>query len=232
MRGIYAIADLGALDRMRLDPEKFVEAVLVGGVQAVQLRGKRVDGARMLGLLRRLVPRAKEHGVPLYANDRADIAILAGCDGVHVGQSDLAPSEVRSLADRLGVTLAIGLSTHDETQIDRALAEPIDYAAVGPVFGTVSKEHPDPVLGLDRALAIGRRARAKRDGLPLVAIGGIGIDALPKLAGAFDAVAVISALLPTSIDYADVEARARAMSRAFAKATEVARPSTPPRESA
>jgi thiamine-phosphate pyrophosphorylase len=134
------------------------------------------------------------------------------------------------LAVKVGVPLVVGLSTHDESQLDRALTEPVDYLAVGPVFGTVSKENPDPVLGLDRAVALAKHARSVRPALPLVAIGGIGPEAAARLAHAFDAVAVISALLPERSDFGEVESRAKAMVQAFEEASRTAQTSRPPRE--
>ncbi len=216
MKGVYAIVDLAALDAMRIDPLRFVEAVLEGGVCALQLRGKRAEGGRQLGILREMVPVAKKRGVPVFANDRADLALMAGCDGLHVGQGDTPPVEVRRLVERAGAQLLLGLSTHDEAQVDASKDAPVDYIAVGPVFGTVSKERPDAMLGLDRSLLMAKRARAARPGRPIVAIGGIGAQAAARLSGAFDAVAVISALLPESkTDLASTTARTRELVAAF-----------------
>jgi thiamine-phosphate pyrophosphorylase len=216
MQGVYAIIDLSALDAMRVDPLRFVDALLGAGVAALQLRGKRAEGGRQLSILREIVPTAKARGVPVFANDRADLALMAGCDGIHVGQGDTPPIDVRALSERAGAKLLVGLSTHDEAQVDASFDAPVDYIAIGPVFGTVSKEHPDAVLGLDRSLAMAKRARAARPDRPIVAIGGIGTQAAARLSGAFDAIAVISALLPESRnDLGSTTERTRELVEAF-----------------
>ena len=104
----------------------------------------------------RIAPLAARAGVPLYANDRPDLALLARCDGVHVGQDDVPVALVRKVAPGLRV----GLSTHDAAQVEAALEEGPDYLAVGPVFATASKDRPSPVVGLDRARGP-RRPRAR-----------------------------------------------------------------------
>src|SRR5258708_29563819 len=103
-------------------------------------------------------------GVTLVVNDRADLARLVGA-AVHLGQDDLPPAAVRRV---LGAAGAIGFSTHNEAQLRAAAAEPVDYIALGPIFGTASKENPDPVVGLAEL----RRLRPLTTP-PLVAIGGI-----------------------------------------------------------
>jgi thiamine-phosphate pyrophosphorylase len=215
MRGLYAIADLSTLDARGLDPVAFCHAVIDGGATSLQLRAKRDDAGRVLGLLRAIRPIATEHRVALFANDRPDLAILARCDGVHVGQTDLAPADVRELAVSAGASLSIGLSTHDEQQADRAAAEPVDYIAIGPVRGTSTKENPDPVLGIGRARSMAGRIKARRD-VAVVAIGGIDSAAATELRGAVDAIAVVGALMPPPGEpVAAATARARAILEAF-----------------
>ncbi len=196
MRGLYAIVDTSACARARVDPEDLAESLLEAGVGAIQLRAKGEGAARVLELLRALAPCCARAGVPLFANDRPDLALIAGCDGVHVGQSDLAPRDVRQLADRCSSALRIGLSTHGAEELEGALGEPIDYVAIGPVFGTRSKADPEATVGLEVALSLAARARSRRPGLARVAIGGIDEQNAPRLAAAFDAIALISALLP------------------------------------
>jgi thiamine-phosphate pyrophosphorylase len=211
MRGLYAIVDTDTLSARGHDPVAFARAVLDGGASVVQLRAKHLEGAETLALLRLLGPVCKASGVPLFANDRADLAWLAGVDGLHVGQGDVRPTEARALFEASGRRLRIGLSTHDEAQADAALAEPIDYLAIGPVFGTSSKERPDPTVGAGRALAIAKGVRERRPGMPVVAIGGIGLEEARALRGGVDAVAVIGALVPergTSLDFTRERARA------------------------
>ena len=126
--------------------------------------------------------------VKLIMNDRADLCLAAGFDGVHVGQDDLSPEGARKV---IGEGLWLGVSTHNPEQISEADKTSADYLAVGPVFATSSKINPDPIIGLEGV----RRARALTR-KPLVAIGGITRENCRSVieAGA-DAVAVISDLL-------------------------------------
>jgi thiamine-phosphate pyrophosphorylase len=139
--------------------------------------------------------------VQLIVNDRADIARLAGAAGVHVGQDDLPPQAARRIA---GPERIVGVSTHTTAQLDAAVREPVDYVAIGPVFGTASKATGYDAVGL--AMVEQAAARAHARGLQVVAIGGITLDRAADVvrAGA-DAVAVISDLLHTG----DPRARVR-----------------------
>src|SRR6516164_1745367 len=164
MRGLYAIADVDTLDARGLDPVAFADAVLRASPAALQLRAKGVPAREALALLRELAPMCHRAGVPLVANDRPDLAILAGCDAVHVGQSDMPIDRVRRIAPGLGV----GVSTHDLDQLDAALAARPLYVAYGPVFETTTKTNPDPVVGVGALRAA--RAHAVAAGVPLVGI--------------------------------------------------------------
>ena len=136
---------------------------------------------------------AHQHQAIVIINDRADLARLAGADGVHVGQQDLGPRAVRAI---VGDAMMIGLSTHTMTQVDAAVAEPVDYVAIGPVFGTTTKATGYDAVGLETVREAARRAGAR--GLPLVAIGGITFENVGSVieAGAAS-VAVIGDLLAT-----------------------------------
>jgi thiamine-phosphate pyrophosphorylase len=127
----------------------------------------------------------------VIVNDRADIARFAGAAGVHVGQDDLTPAQVRAV---LGRDAIVGVSTHTPEQLDRALQEPIAYVAVGPVFGTNTKATGYEPIGVEAVRAAARKAAARH--VPLVAIGGISRDRVRSVldAGA-SSVAVISDLL-------------------------------------
>jgi thiamine-phosphate pyrophosphorylase len=140
-------------------------------------------------------------GVRLIVNDRADIARLAGAAGVHVGQDDLPPQAARRI---VGPERIVGLSTHSAVQLDAAVREPVDYVAIGPVFGSASKATGYDAVGLVMVEQAAARAHAR--GLQVVAIGGITLDRAAEVvqAGA-DAVAVISDLLRTG----DPRARVR-----------------------
>jgi thiamine-phosphate pyrophosphorylase len=190
MRGLYAIVDVGTLATLGLDPLAFGEAVLSVQPAALQLRAKSLPARETLVLLRELAPKCRRAGVPLVANDRPDLAIFAGCDLVHVGQTDVSIDRVR----RLAPTMRVGVSTHTIEQLDAALAARPAYVAFGPVFETSTKENPDPVVGVEALVTA--HARAVEAGVPLVAIGGITLERARGLVGKAEAVAVISQLLP------------------------------------
>ncbi|HEU4532580.1 MAG TPA: thiamine phosphate synthase, partial [Polyangiaceae bacterium] len=202
-RGLYALIDTQALGRLGVPIVPFAREVLGARPALAQLRAKGLGSAEFLDLLRQLVPVARAAGVPFFANDRVDLALLAGCDGVHVGQDDLPLAEVR----RVAPGLLVGVSTHDEAQASAALAGAPSYVAFGPVFATASKERPDPVVGLERLGALAARAPC-----PVVAIGGIDAERAPAIAAAGAIGAVIGALLPAPGEgLAGVGARARAL---------------------
>ncbi len=220
MHGLYAIVDAGALDLVNLAPLAFADALLSARPAALQLRAKNVSARETLGLLRALAPMCHRAGVPLVANDRPDLAILAGCDLVHVGQDDMPIERVR----RIAPGLAIGVSTHTLEQLDAALAAKPAYVAYGPVFSTTTKVNPDPVVGVAGLTAAYARARAA--GVPLVAIGGVTFERARGLVAITDAVAAIGDLLPgkgpgegprpASELYPEVASRARALASLFA----------------
>ena len=134
---------------------------------------------------------AQQAGVQLIINDRVDIALAAGASGVHLGQEDLSPEAARGL---LGPQAIIGYSTHNVDQAISATKLPIDYVAIGPIFGTTTKSDTAPVLGLEGLRAV-REAIGE---FPLVAIGGITLsNARAVIDAGADSVAVISALLST-----------------------------------
>lgn len=188
---LYPILDAGELERRRLEPLDVALAWLDAGVALFQLRAKRLVGGAYLELARKLAVLADAHNTTFIVNDRADIARLSGAAGVHLGQEDLSPNDVRPLVGRGAV---VGLSTHNERQLTAALQEPVDYVAIGPVFPTTSKANPDPVVGLAGVERAARLARAR--GVPLVAIGGIGFERAAEVLGAgASSVAVISGLL-------------------------------------
>lgn len=160
LRGFYAV-----LDR----DDEALATTLAAHACALQIRlkprGGRVDTdeiVRVARMARRICDRAN---IPLVVNDRVDIALIAGADGVHLGQTDLPIAEARRIA---GERLFVGVSTHDLDQVRAACAAGADYLGFGPVFATSTKEHPDRVQGIDglrRAVAVAT--------VPIVAIGGI-----------------------------------------------------------
>lgn len=204
-RGLYAIVDVGSLAPRGLAPLAFADAVLDGGPALLQLRAKGLGARATLELLRALAPRCRGRGVPLFANDRADLAALGGADGVHVGQTDLPLALVREVAP----SLLVGVSTHDAAQLDDARATHPDYVAVGPVFATSTKRDAEPVVGVELV----RRAVAASD-VPVVAIGGLDERRAAEVARAGALVAVIGALLPSGHRLDEVTERTRRLRRA------------------
>jgi thiamine-phosphate pyrophosphorylase len=183
---LYAIVDVAFLGGRGVGPA--VAALARGGAGLLQLRAKGVADRLFLSLAREAVEASRAAGVPLLVNDRPDIARLVGADGVHVGQDDLCPADVRRI---LPAPALVGISVHNTAQLEAAARAPVDYVAVGPVFPTTSKARPDPVVGLDFV----RQART-RTALPLVVIGGIRREnALPTFEAGADGIALISALL-------------------------------------
>jgi len=190
VRGLYAIVDADFLGARGVPLVPFAERVISARPAAVQLRAKGAGAGDTVRWLRRLRPLCDAAGVLLFANDRPDLAVLARCDGVHVGQEDLSVEDVR----RFSPSLRVGLSTHDEGQLRAALALRPDYVAFGPVFPTASKAQPSSVVGLD---ALGEAfALCRAAGIPLVAIGGIDVPRASAVATRADMGAVIAALLP------------------------------------
>jgi thiamine-phosphate pyrophosphorylase len=163
------------------------QELVAGGVTLLQYRNKSGNACQMLEQAREL-KRCLPASVKLIMNDRADLCLAAGCDGVHVGQDDLSPEGTRTV---VGNTRWLGVSTHNPEQLAAADKTTADYLAIGPVFSTGSKANPDPVIDLDgvrQARGITRK--------PLVAIGGITrANCREVIAAGADAVAVISDLL-------------------------------------
>ena len=155
------------------------------------MRAKDLPSGPFLDLCDAIVRTATSYGAQVIVNDRVDLACLSGAAGAHVGQDDLPPAQVRAI---LGPEAIVGLSTHTVEQLHRALREPIDYVAVGPVFGTGTKATGYDPIGLESVRAAARAAAARS--VPVVAIGGITRDrARDVLAAGASSVAVISDLL-------------------------------------
>lgn len=204
MKGLYAIVDTNLLAARGTDPVAYGRAILEARPAALQLRAKDAGARAILGILRALGPMCRQLGVPLVANDRADLAALAGCEAVHIGQEDL-PYE---LVHRITPQLSVGISTHNLEQLQRALASRPHYVAYGPIFETKNKVNADPVVGLEGLRQASRVARAA--GVPLVAIGGITLARVHELVPLADACAVIGDLYLPGATLADVTERARA----------------------
>src|ERR1041385_3932325 len=174
-----------------------VKQLIEGGATLIQLREKRMAPHEFFQDARNAMNIAHSAGVKLIINDRVDIAMAIGADGVHLGQTDMPVAAARRL---FGDDATIGLSTHNSKQVDDALDLPINYLAFGPVFPTATKENPDLIVGVDLLSEIKRRAGS----LPLIAIGGITKERVPAvLAAGADSVAVVSALLDPTASIAE-----------------------------
>lgn len=186
---LFAILDTTAAIERGHDPVALASRFFDGGARLLQIRAKAASSAQLLEWSDRIIALARACGAQVVVNDRADIAMMCGAWGVHVGQEDVPPAAIRRA---FGTSLAIGCSTHTRAQVDAASALPIDYLAVGPVFGTRTKDTGYDPVGLD---LVGYAARNAR-GLPVVAIGGITLATAAQVreAGAAS-VAVISDLL-------------------------------------
>ena len=181
---LYAVTDRSWLHGQTLRTQ--VEAALQGGVTCVQLREKQLDRESFIHLGRTIGCLCQRYGVPLIINDDLEVALACGADGVHVGQDDLPVEEVRR---RVGDKLIVGVSAHNPEEARRAYEGGADYLGAGAVFGSTTKTN---VTALSHETL---RAICDAVPIPVVAIGGITRENLPRLAGTGVAgVAVVSAI--------------------------------------
>lgn len=201
-RGFYAV-----LDR---DDEQLCQT-LAREASVLQIRIKPATSADILRVARMARRVCTEHGIPLVINDRVDIALAVGADGVHLGQTDMPIADARALA---GDRLAIGISTHDLAQVAAAIAARPAYLAYGPIFATTTKENPDPVQGLAALRAAVAAVAASGLSIPVVAIGGItperADEVYPTGAAAVCAISAVNTA-------ADVAAAAQIMHNRYAR---------------
>jgi len=182
----YPILDPEIAIRDGIDPIAAAEQILEGGATILQFRHKGFFSRTVFAQLERVAELCRDAGVLFVVNDRADLAALTNA-ALHLGQDDLTPTAARKV---VGAKTLIGYSTHTERQLRAAAAEPANYLALGPIFGTASKQNPDPIVGLDEL----RRLRPLTD-RTLVAIGGITrTNAQSVLAAGADSVAIIGDL--------------------------------------
>ncbi len=191
-RQIYPILDSETLRARNYPAIDAAKAMLEAGSQILQYRHKDFWSREVLAEAERVGELCRAHGALFIVNDRVDYAKLLGA-GVHLGQEDLPPRAARAL---LGPDAVIGYSTHNAAQLAAAASEPVDYVALGPIFGTLSKRNPDPTVGVEKL-----REWRSLVSQPLVAIGGITRENAKALwdAGA-EMVAVISDLCPAVCD--------------------------------
>ena len=185
---LYPIIDAQVLARHGLALAQYAAELRAAGVDLIQYRDKFGTPQQILQASSILRDKFAGTSCRLILNDRADLAVLARCDGVHVGHLDLSPADARRV---VGPARWIGVSTHNDEQVRVANSTDADYIAVGPVFATGTKLDTEPVIGLEGV----RRARALTR-KPLVAIGGITrANARSVIDAGADSVAVISGLI-------------------------------------
>jgi thiamine-phosphate pyrophosphorylase len=174
------------------DPVELARAIAQGGATLLQLRDKRSETRAMVERARAIGATRASLGVPLLINDRVDVALAAGAEGVHLGQTDMAVEDARRL---LGREAVIGLSVKTNEQAEAVPIDLIDYVGIGGVFATTSKDNPDPPIGTEGLRRIAQTLRRRASGLPLCAIAGIDAgNAAATIAAGADGIAVISAL--------------------------------------
>jgi len=183
-----------------LDPERthgrdlaeLARAAAAGGATLLQYRDKYADTRDLVARARAIKAALAGTGVPLLVNDRVDVALAAGADGVHVGQNDMHADDARRL---LGPQAIIGITLKKPEHVAELAALPVDYGCIGGVFATASKDNPDPPVGLSGLAHLASNARTTRPGLPVGAIAGIDASNAAAVIGAgADGIAVISAI--------------------------------------
>ncbi len=194
---LYVIVD--PLD-LEARPSELAARALDAGARTIQLRWKTAATAALLVEAERIATLARKAAAKFIVNDRADVALAVGADGVHLGQRDLPVEAARSI---LGPDRLIGLSTHNPAEVEKANRAPVDYLGFGPIFPTKSKEKADPVQGIAGL----ERVRALTD-KPIVAIGGI---AESNLAAVIEAGADAVALIAEIVRARDVGAKIRSL---------------------
>jgi thiamine-phosphate pyrophosphorylase len=202
---LQAIVDVELAQRAGWAPLDLARAYLDGGARFLQIRAKTLASGPFLDLCDSIVAEARAANARVIVNDRVDLARLSGASGTHVGQDDLPVADARAV---LGADAIIGYSTHGVGQVRASLTMPATYTAVGPVFGTRSKDTGYDAVGL----ALVTAANTLCAGRPLVAIGGITLEMAPRvIAAGATCVAVISDLLVDGAPAARVRAYCKAL---------------------
>ena len=193
---VYLITDRDLCGRRGV--AETVRQAIAGGATMVQLRDPLAKAGILVEEARALATILRSSNIPFIVNDRVDIALAAGADGVHLGQSDMAVADARRL---LGPEPILGLSITGAADLAASDLNGVDYLGVGPVYPTATKSDAAPAMGLE-----GLRAIRAQTTLPIVAIGGIGLaNAGDVTAAGADGVAVVSAICAAP----DPEAAAR-----------------------
>ncbi len=204
-RGFYALID----DQVRAEWSVLDKAAAAvgGGARVLQLRLEQTADRPALEACRAVVSLAREAGVVVIVNDRVDLALLSRADGVHLGADDLPVADARAL---LGREALIGATTRNLSQIEQAVRDGADHVGLGPVFSTTTKQVDAPLLGLDGLASI-----CARSPVPVVAIGGITLETIGRVAAAG---AWCAAVAGDFLRADEPVSRARALQRAFSEA--------------
>ena len=209
LAGLHVLADDDP--RWQRDPVEQARAACDAGADVIQLRAKHATDQVALAWARSIRSETRDAGALFFVNDRFDLALSAGADGVHLGQEDVPPGRIPDAVRR---QLLVGRSTHSEEQALAACDEPVDYVAFGPVFGTASKQSPWGARGVEALAAVVRRVAPRR----VVAIGGIDAANMRFVADAGAAAAVLSAVAGA----ADMGDATRALRHALGRSAESA----------
>jgi thiamine-phosphate pyrophosphorylase len=203
---LNALVDADNCDAQRL-PE-LARLAAANGATLIQYRDKQSSTRLMIERARAIATALQGLGVPLLVNDRVDVALAAGTDGVHLGRDDMTPGDARRL---LGPSAIIGATVKAEIDLATAAALEVDYACVGGVFTTLSKHNPDAPVGLNGLSHLAGRLRTLKPGMPVGAIAGINAaNAGEVIAAGADGVSVISAIFAAA-DPAEATRRLRAL---------------------
>ena len=192
----------------RPDLVDFLAACINGGVDVVQLREKHLEARDLISRAEAAAAVCRRGGVPFILNDRPDLALAAGADGVHVGQDDVPPATARRI---LGAGAIIGLSTHARHEWDAAVGEPVDYLSAGPVNPTPTKPGR-PGTGLEYLRYVSSTSTGSSGGIPWFVTGGVTPETIPEMAAAGASRFVVVRYLTESDD---PEAAARRLRRAI-----------------
>ena len=188
---LYVLVDPAVARRKPLD--RLAADAVEGGATLVQLRDKQGSTRTLIEEARAIKDAIRASQVPLIVNDRADVALAAGADGVHVGRDDIDPVTLRRM---LGPRAIIGVSIKNEADIAALAAGAVDYACIGGVFATTSKDNPDPPIGLGGFRRLHALLRERAPQLPVGAIAGINEQNAGEIVGAgAEGIAVISAVI-------------------------------------
>ncbi len=210
MRPPFDLRVYAVLDPTRCQgraPATMAAAAARGGATLIQLRDKDTRTSRAIDTARAVLAALGPFDCPLLVNDRVDVALSVGAQGVHLGQDDMMPADARRL---LGPRAIIGATVHHAGEADRLDAHVVDYAGIGPVFATGSKADAEAPIGIDGLAALIARARQGRSGFPCCGIAGIDhANAAAVIAAGAAGVAVISDIFMAD----DVEAATRRLRR-------------------